>query len=148
MLDNPASYQEVTASGTHQSKVAFPDSSVGKKSTCNAGDPGSIPGLGRCPGEGKCYPLQYFVLENSVDCVVHGVAKSWTQQRNFHFHIPKQEYWSKTCDKTSDMLKTGLGEPPGWAKQLLGTWGTCFSTASHAPSVTESKRRVSLKRKC
>ena len=38
---------------------AFPDSSVGKKSACNAGDPGSIPGLGRSPGEGMGYPLQY-----------------------------------------------------------------------------------------
>jgi len=37
----------------------FPDSSVGKESTCNAGDPGSIPGLGRSTGEGKGYPLQY-----------------------------------------------------------------------------------------
>ena len=37
----------------------FPDSSVGKESTCNAGDPGSIPGLGRSPGEGIGYPLQY-----------------------------------------------------------------------------------------
>ena len=94
-----------------------PDSSVGKGSTCNAGDPGSIsgsgrstgegigyplqyswaslvlaakesvhneghlvsiPGLGRSPGEGKCYPLQYSGLENSMDCIVHGVAKSWT----------------------------------------------------------------------
>ena len=95
----------------------FPDSSVGKESTCNAGDPGlipgsgrsagegigyplqyskvslvaqlvksacnvgdlrSIPGLGRSPGEGNGYPLQYSGLENSMDCMVHGVAKSWT----------------------------------------------------------------------
>ena len=56
----------------------FPDSSVGKESTCNAGDPGSIPGLGRFPGEGKGYPLQYSGLENSMDCIVHGVAKRWT----------------------------------------------------------------------
>ena len=40
--------------------VGFPGSSVGKESTCNAGDPGSIPGLGRSPGEGIGYPLQYF----------------------------------------------------------------------------------------
>jgi len=40
----------------------FPDSSVGKESTCNAGDPGSVPGWGRFPGEGKGYPLQYSVL--------------------------------------------------------------------------------------
>ena len=40
--------------------MSFPDSSVGKESTCNARDPGSIPGLGRYPGEGVGYPVQYF----------------------------------------------------------------------------------------
>jgi len=40
-------------------KVGFPDSSVGKESACNVGDPGSIPGWGRYPGEGIGYPLQY-----------------------------------------------------------------------------------------
>jgi len=54
------------------------DSSVGKESTCNAGDPGLIPGLGRSPGEGKGYPLQYSGLENSMDCMVDGVTKSGT----------------------------------------------------------------------
>ena len=58
--------------------MGFPDSSVGKESTCNAGDPGSIPGLGRSAGEGKGYPLQYSGLGNSLDCTVHGVAKSQT----------------------------------------------------------------------
>ena len=56
--------------------VGFPDSSVGKESTCNAGDPGSIPGSGRSAGEGKGYPLQYSGLENSMDCIVHGVPKT------------------------------------------------------------------------
>ena len=45
----------------------FPSSSVGKESACNAGDPSSIPGLGRSPGEGIGYPLQYSGLENSMD---------------------------------------------------------------------------------
>ena len=99
--------------------MGFPDLSVGKESTCNAGDPGSIPeserstgegrgyplqyswasfmaqlvslriclqygdlgsvpGLGRAPGEGKGYPLQYSDLKNSMDCIVHGVAKNQT----------------------------------------------------------------------
>ena len=105
----------------------FPQSSVGKESACNAGDPGSIPGSGRSPGEGigyalqyswaslvaqlvknppamretwvrsLCwedplekgkYPLQYSGLENSMDCIAHGVAKSWTRLSNFHFHFP------------------------------------------------------------
>ena len=54
----------------------FPDSSVGKASTCNAGDLGSIPGLGRSPGEGKGYPLQYSGWR--IPWTVHGVAKSQT----------------------------------------------------------------------
>ena len=52
-------------------------SSVGKESACNAGDLSLIPGLRRSPGEGKGYPLQYYGLENSMDCIVHVVAKSW-----------------------------------------------------------------------
>ena len=47
----------------------FPDDSAGKESTCSAGDLGSIPGLGRSPGEGNSYPLQYSGLENSMDCM-------------------------------------------------------------------------------
>ena len=49
--------------------------SAGKESACNVGDLGLIPGLGRSPEEGKGYPLQYSGLENSMDCIVHGVAK-------------------------------------------------------------------------
>ena len=58
--------------------LGFHCGSAGKESACNVGDLGSIPGLGRSPGEGKSYPLQYSVLENSIDCIVHGVTKSWT----------------------------------------------------------------------
>ena len=64
-----------------------PDGSVGKESTCNSGDPGSIPGSGRSPGEGIGYPLQYSGLENSMDCIVHGVTKSWTGPSNFYFYF-------------------------------------------------------------
>ena len=56
--------------------MGFPGSSAGQVSACNAGDLGSIPGLERSPGEEKGYPLQYSGLENSMDCIVHGVAKS------------------------------------------------------------------------
>ena len=49
----------------------FSCSSTGKETACNEGDPGSIPGLGRCPGEENGYPLQYSGLENSMDCIVH-----------------------------------------------------------------------------
>ena len=53
----------------------FPGGSVGKECTCNAGDLGLIPGLGKSPGEGKGYPLQYSGLENSVNCIVHRVTE-------------------------------------------------------------------------
>ena len=46
--------------------------------------------LGRSPGEGKGYPLQYSGLENSSDYIVCGVAKSWTQLSDFHFHMPRK----------------------------------------------------------
>ena len=63
----------------------LPGGSVGKESACNAEDLGLIPGMGRSPEEGKGYPLQYSGLENSMACVVHGVAKIWTRLSNFHF---------------------------------------------------------------
>ena len=58
--------------------LGLPCGSAGKESACNEEDLGLIPGLGRSPGEGKGYPLQYFGLENSMDCTVHGIAKSQT----------------------------------------------------------------------
>ena len=67
--------------------LGFPCGSAGKESTCNAGDLGSIPGLGRSSGEGKGYPLQYSGLENSMDYTVHGVSKSQTRLSGFRFHF-------------------------------------------------------------
>ena len=64
--------------------MGFPHSSVGKESACNAGDPSLIPRSGRFPGEGKGYPFQYSGLENSMDSIVHGVAKSRTRLSDFH----------------------------------------------------------------
>ena len=62
----------------------YPCGLAGKESTCNTADLGSIPGLGRSPGEEKGYPLQYSGLENSMDCLVHGVTKSPTTLSDFH----------------------------------------------------------------
>ena len=63
---------------SHFLTLGFPCGSAGKESACNEGDLGLIPGLGGSPGEGKGYPLQCSGLENSKDCIVHGVAKSQT----------------------------------------------------------------------
>ena len=67
--------------------LGFLGGSAGKESACNVGDLGSIPGLGRSPGEGNGYPLQYSGLENSVNYTVQGVAKSWARLSDFHFHF-------------------------------------------------------------
>ena len=105
----------------------FPCGSAGKESSCNAGDLGSIPGLGRSPEEGKGYPFQYSGLENSMDCIVHGVTKSRTQLSDFHFHlrdvlcvrfklIPssdrdgfQQQYWAVSSGRTVQMCLSDAG---------------------------------------
>ena len=71
-----------TEKGIHQGYIC---GSVSKESACNVGDLGSIPGLGRSPGEGKVYTLSYSGFENSKDYIAHGVPKSQTQLSNFHF---------------------------------------------------------------
>ena len=65
--------------------MGFPCCSVGKESACSMGDVGLILGLGRSLGEGHGYPLQCSGLENSVDCIFHGVAKSQTLLSDFYF---------------------------------------------------------------
>ena len=59
--------------------LGLPGGLAGKESTCNVGDLGSVPGLGRSPGEGDGYPLRYSCLENSMDCIVDRVTKSGTR---------------------------------------------------------------------
>ena len=80
----------------------FPGGSDGKESTCNAGDPGFIPGLGRSPGEGNDYTLQYFCLENPMDrgawrATVHGVAKNQTRLNNTLGSVLYRKYYSLLC---------------------------------------------------
>ena len=65
--------------------LGFSCGSAGKESVLNAGDLGSIPGLGRSPGEGKGNSLQYSGLEKTMDCIVHRIAKSQTLLSDFHF---------------------------------------------------------------
>ena len=79
------------SSGTLPSQ-AFPGGSAGKESACIAGDPSSIPGSGRAPGEGNGCPLQYSCLGNHMDrgawwATVHGMVRSWTKPSNIQFHF-------------------------------------------------------------
>ena len=76
----------------------FPGVSDGKESACNAGDLDSIPGLGRSPGEGNSYSLQYSGPQSSMDrgawqATVYGVAKSWTRLSDFHFLSDVSSAW-------------------------------------------------------
>ena len=102
--------------------------SAGKESACDARDLGLIPGLGRSPGAGKGYSLQYSGLEKSMDCIVYGISKSQTRLSDFHF-TQKRTYdsmclpgllmpvplspWQATADHTSagdpQMLKGSFG---------------------------------------
>ena len=99
-------------------KVGFPGGSEDKASACNAGDPGSIPGLGRSPGEGNGNPIQYSCLENPMDrgpwrATVRGVAKSQTRLSDFthstHTIFAKEARiynGKKTISLISDVGKT------------------------------------------
>ena len=84
--------------------MGFPSDSADKESTCSTGDLGLIPGLGRCPGEGKGYPLQYSGLENSMDCIVLGVAESQRRLSDFHFHFYCMSYGGKEKDWFSSRI--------------------------------------------
>ena len=94
----------------------FPSGSADKESTYNIGDLGLFPGLGRSPGEGKGYPLQHSGLENSVGCVVHGVAKSWTQLSVSHFI---SLHFHATCGIFPDQRSNLC--PLNWEHRVLTT---------------------------
>ena len=97
----------------------FPCGSAGKESACNAGDLGLIPGLGRSPGEGKGYSLQYSGLENSMDCVIHGVTKSWTQLSDFQALA-----WWRTGESPSKVA-------PLWLRSWEFSWGWGLGALAH-----------------
>ena len=104
--------------------LGFPCGSTGKESACNAGDLGSIAGLGRSPGEGKGYPLRYSGLEYSMGCKAHGVAKSQTRLSSFHFHFTflltqtvknlpaMQETWVRSLGLKDRSLEKGTAPSP------------------------------------
>ena len=118
--------------------LVFPGGSAGKESACNAGDLGLIPGLRRSPGEGKGYQLQCSGLENSTDCIVHGVAKSWTRLRDFHFTLTNyicNDPTSKLCAEATE-VRTSACESGRDASQPI--------TTSDAFSVTKASQEGCL----
>ena len=82
--------------------LGFSGGSAGKESTGNGRDLGLIPGLERSPGEGNGYPLQYSGLEKSMDCIVHGIAKSQTRLSDCHFTFA----FKSTCNIVQDKWLT------------------------------------------
>ena len=78
----------------------FPCGLADKESFCSVGDPGSIHGLERSPGEGKGYLLQYSGLENSMDCIVSRVAKSRTELSDFYFLSHSQRLYHSQLSKS------------------------------------------------
>ena len=124
-------------SATHSSILGLPCGSAGKESTCNVRDLDTIPGLGTSPGEGKGYPLQYSGLENSMDCIAHGVTNSWTWLSDFQFNCPLgflfhqtfPWYWSQVS-RSADGLEVGLEcgsylkliHDGGWWQKHLNSW--------------------------
>ena len=105
--------------------LSIPSGSAGKESTCNAGDLGSILGLGRSPGKGKGYPLQYSGLENAMDCIVHGVTKSRTRLSHFHFHASL----------------SGKIDTPHLQKFSISEWNTCRDWLILPASPSNSQKR-------
>ena len=103
--------------------AGFPCGSAGKESACNAGNLDSIPGLGRSSGEGKCYPLQYSGLENSMNCIVHGVAKSQTWLSDFHFQaLISEKETSHVGNSMQHALRwVVLEHPPGFFRMGCST---------------------------
>ena len=88
-----------------RSTCGLPCGSADKDPACNAGDLGSIPGLGRSPGKGKGYPLQYSGLENSMDCIVHGGRKEldMTERLSLAVFCLKIDCWPL------ELLNLGIG---------------------------------------
>ena len=102
--------------------MGFPGGSAGKESACNVGVLGSIPGLGRSPGKGNSYSLQYSGLENSMDSRVHGVTKSQAQLSNFDL----RGFPGSSVGKESACNVGVLGSIPGlgrssWRRERLPT---------------------------
>ena len=103
--------QAFPIAGGFFTKWGFPDNLIGKESTCNARYSSSIPGSGRSTGEEIGHPLQYSGLENSMDCIVHGVAKSW-RLSDFHFTSLPSEPPGKPKNTGVGSLSPSPGELP------------------------------------
>ena len=120
--------------------LGFPCGSAGKESTRNAGDLGSIPGLGRSPGEGSIYPHQHSGLENSMHCIVHGVTKIRTRLSDSHFtshtkHSPAPLPSNKEDIQRGQGLQGGVKDP----REEWGTPGRSWGPQGGAGDPREER---------
>ena len=132
--------------------VGFPGGSAGKESTCNARDLGSIPGLRWSPGEENGYPLQYSSLENSMDCIVREITKSWTWLSDFHFHFSEDLsiHSSSYCFCNSFRQSWGM-----WIQETIENFkllnfvgfGFCTYAGRELESIEEFSGRLSCQQK-
>ena len=100
--------------------TGFSGGSAGKESSCNVGDLGSVPGLGKSPGEGKGYPLRYSGLKNSVDCIIHGVAKSFCAKSQKVFGHMLQSRWTRLMVSWKAISYTWTSSlPPSWQRDKM-----------------------------
>ena len=106
--------------------LGFPCGSAGKESACNLGDLGSIPGLGRSPGERNSYLLQYPGLENFMDCIVHGVANSPTPLSDFHFQNKNDRHFCllniKRVQGSHSLAKASVKTSSKTSSHVLWNW--------------------------
>ena len=114
--------------------------------TCSVGNLGSIPGLRRSPGEGNSYPLQYSGVENSMDCIVHGVTKSHTWLSDFHIggHM-SPAFWTSlpppilshlsSLSQSTNLSSLHLTANPHWLSILymIMCMFQCYSLSSSYP---------------
>ena len=98
-----------------------------------------IPGLGRSLGEGKRYPLQYSGLEISMNCIVHGVAKSWTLLSDFHFHFHIQ---------VKAQISAQLQNSRGVNLRALATFPSFSMPLPHSPSWAHIPHKLLSPRSC
>ena len=104
---------------------------AGKESTCSEGDLGSIPGLGRSLREGHGYPLQYSGLENTMDCIFHGVTESYTTEwLSLSFSLTLSSQGSK---KRNHKLQLSSGSQTYASIRII--WKPCLNRLCSIPRV-------------
>ena len=113
----------------------FPGGSDGKESACNVGDPGSIPGLGRYPGEGNGYPLQYCCLENSMD------RGAWRLQSLGHKELDTTERLTHHTHTHRECNFKGLWRGKQEDQSQRGMW-RCYRAGSEDPGKDREPRDV------